>query len=393
MAIFVSMISLPIYLDNSATTQPDPRVVDVMLPYLYEHYGNAASLQHSLGWSASEGVNVAREQVAALIGAEPQEIVFTSGATESINLAIKGCMEAYHKKGNHIITIQTEHKAVLDTCEYLEKKGKLVTYLSVNEKGHIDLSELENAISPETVMIAIMYANNETGVIHNIQAIGNIAKKHKVIFFCDATQAIGKIPVHVLTDHIDMLSLSAHKIYGPKGVGALYVRRKNPRVVLTEQMNGGGHEQNRRSGTLNIPGIVGLGKACELAMQNLDSEMKRLQILRDKLEESILEKIDKTIVNGDTSMRLPHLSNISFTEPISNQLLGAFRSTLAVSAGSACTSASNEPSYVLMAMGLGEQRAKTAIRFSSGRFTTEEQIDYAIDFLVKTVPKLRLDNF
>ncbi|PZP48095.1 MAG: IscS subfamily cysteine desulfurase [Pseudopedobacter saltans] len=386
------MISLPIYLDNSATTPPDPLVVDAMLPYLYKHYGNAASLQHSYGWAASEAVNVAREQVAALIHAEPQEIVFTSGSTESINLAIKGCMEAYHRKGNHLITVSTEHKAVLDTCEHLEKQGVAVTYLSVDENGQIDLAALENAIRPETVMMAIMYANNETGIIQDIPAIGKIAKNNKVIFFCDATQAVGKVKVNVLEDNIDMLSLSAHKIYGPKGVGALYVRRKNPRVTLIEQMNGGGHERHMRSGTSNVPSIVGLGKACELAIQKMEEESLLLTKMRDQLEVAILENIGNTHVNG-IGLRLPHISNISFMEPISSQLLSAFRSTLAVSAGSACTSASNDPSYVLMAMGLGEQRAKSAIRFSLGRFTTKEEIDFAIQFLLQTIPSLRMEEF
>lgn len=376
-------------MDNSATTQPDPIVIEAMMPYWTQHYGNAASLQHSFGWVAAEAVNIAREQTAQLIGAEAQEIVFTSGATESINLAIKGCMDAYHRKGKHLITVTTEHKAVLDTCTYLEKRGAEVTYLAVDEKGNIDLDDLENTIRTDTVMIAVMYANNETGTIHDIRAIGAIAKKHKVLFFCDATQAVGKIPVNVLDDHIDLLSLSAHKIYGPKGVGALYVRRKNPRVTLAEQLNGGGHERAMRSGTLNIPGIVGLGKACELVKGNLYEEKNRLEKLRDKLEQSLFANIDNIFVNGNVDKRLSHLSNISFVQPISNQLLGAFQSTLAVSAGSACTSALNEPSYVLMAMGLGEQRAKSAIRFSLGRFTTEEEVDFVIGFLCKTISELR----
>lgn len=376
-------------MDNSATTQTDPLVVDAMLPYLTQYYGNAASLQHPFGWTAAEGVDIAREQVARLVGAEPQEIVFTSGATESVNLAVKGCMEAYHRKGRHLITVQTEHKAVLDTCAYLEKKGSEVTYLPVDGKGHIDIQALEAAIRPDTVMLAIMYANNETGTVHDIRTIGALAKKHKVVFFCDATQAVGKIPVDVQDDNIDLLALSAHKIYGPKGVGALYVRRKNPRVALMEQMNGGGHERAMRSGTLNVPGIVGLGKACGLAARHLEEEAERLQYLRDKLEQSLLEKIEGIYVNGDMYDRLPHISNISFMSPVSNQLLGAFQSSLAVSAGSACTSASNEPSYVLMAMGLGAQRAKSAIRFSLGRFTTEEEVDLAIGFIQKTVRALR----
>lgn len=383
------MISLPVYLDNCATTPPDPLVVDAMLPYLYNDYGNAASLQHAYGWTASEAVAIAREQVAGLIGSEAQEIIFTSGATESINLAIKGCADAYGSKGKHIITIQTEHKAVLDTCAYLEKKGMEITYLSVDEKGSIDLVDLEAAIRPDTILIAVMYANNETGTIHDIAAIGKIAKKHKVLFFCDGTQAVGKIPIDVLKDNIDMMALSAHKIYGPKGVGALYVRRKNPRVVLTEQMNGGGHERKMRSGTLNIPGIVGMGKACSLALQKLMKESFRLRYLRDKLEQTILSNIEGVLINGDQENRLPHISNISFIQPVSNQLLGAFRSSLAVSAGSACTSASNEPSYVLMAMGLGVQRAESAIRFSLGKFTTEEEIDFGIEFVCKTVSGMR----
>ncbi|MFT4203357.1 MAG: IscS subfamily cysteine desulfurase [Chitinophagaceae bacterium] len=386
------MISFPIYLDNSATTQPDPRVVEAMLPYLTSYYGNAASLQHAFGWEAAEAVDIAREQVAHLIAAEAQEIIFTSGATESANLAIKGCMEAYHRKGKHLVTVLTEHKAVLDTCAHLEKNGAEVTYLPVDQKGRIDLDALEAAIRPDTVMLAAMYANNETGTLHDTAAIGAIARKHKVIFFCDATQAVGKIAVNVLGDNIDMLSLSAHKIYGPKGVGALYVRRKNPRVALLEQINGGGHERGMRSGTLNVPGIVGLGKACDLALQNLGEESRQLAVLRDKLENALLAHIDDIYVNGDTEHRLPHISNISFMSPVSNQLLGAFRSSLAVSAGSACTSASNNPSYVLMAMGLGEQRAKSAIRFSLGRNTSEEEIDFAVEHVGKIIAELRIGD-
>ena len=381
---------LPIYLDNCASTQPDPLVIDAMMPYLYHLYGNAASLQHSFGWSASEAVKMAREQVAQLINAESQEIVFTSGATESINLAIKGSMDAYHAKGNHIITVQTEHKAVLDTCAHLEKKGYRITYLSVNEKGLINLNELEDSIIPETVLIAVMYANNETGVIQDIPSIGKIAKKNKVLFFCDATQAVGKIPVDVLKDEIDLLALSAHKIYGPKGVGALYIRRKNPRVTLVEQINGGGHERGLRSGTLNVPGIVGMGKACQLAQEKISKESIRLQYLRNKLENAILSQIKNARLNGDLVHRLPHITNISFMYPTSNQLLGAFRSSLAVSSGSACTSGTNDPSYVLMAMGLQAQRASSAIRFSLGRFITKEDIDYTINFLIQTLAELNV---
>lgn len=384
------MISFPIYMDNCATTRPDPLVVEAMLPYLTEYYGNAGSLQHAFGWAASEGVTIAREQVAALIGSEAQEIIFTSGATESINLALKGCMEAYYRKGKHLITVRTEHKAILDTCEHLEKKGVEVTYLSVNENGLIDLRELESAIRSDTVMVAIMYANNETGVLQDVKAIGEIAKKHKTIFFCDATQAVGKIPVNVLEDNIDLLALSAHKIYGPKGVGALYVRRKNPRVALIEQINGGGQERAMRSGTLNIPAIVGLGKACELAGQNMRAETIRLQRLRDKLESALLQQLENVYVNGDKDFRLSHVSNISFIGVTSNQLLSGFRSSLAVSAGSACTSGSLDPSYVLKAMGVGDERAKTTIRFSLGRFTTDEEVDFVIGFICQTVASLRM---
>lgn len=378
-----------IYLDNNATTPLDPRVLEVMMPYLTDQYGNAASVQHAFGWRAADAVDLAREQVAALIGSEKQEIIFTSGATESDNLAIKGIYEAYHKKGKHIITVKTEHKAVLDTCANLEKYGADITYLDVDKEGKIDLTQLENSIREDTILVAVMYANNETGVVQDIQAISEIAHSKKVIFFSDATQAVGKIPVKVLKDNVDMMALSGHKIYGPKGIGALYVRRRSPRVTLTEQINGGGHERGMRSGTLNVPAIAGLGRACELCMQEMAMEIKRIAALRDRLENTILVNIPDVVVNGDQRQRIPETTNISFLQPDSNQLLAAFKSDLAVSAGSACTSASNEPSYVLEAMGLGLPRAKSAIRFGLGRFTTEAEIDFTADFVIRTVRALR----
>jgi cysteine desulfurase len=382
------MISFPIYLDNNATTKLDPLVLEAMMPYLTENYGNAASVQHSYGWVADEAVKIARQEIATSINALPQEIVLTSGSTESDNLAIKGVWEAYRSKGNHIITVKTEHKAVLDTCAYVDKHGGEITYLDVDQNGQIDLNELRKSIKKETILIAIMYANNETGAIQPINEIGEIAHANNILFFCDATQAIGKINVDVQASNIDLMAMSAHKIHGPKGVGALFLRRRSPRVTILEQMNGGDHESGRRSGTLNVPGIVGMGKAFSLAMENLDNEIKRLEKLRDELELFIVQNVKKCHVNG-AKYRLPHVTNISFVEPNSNQLLAAFRSKLAVSAGSACTSAKNEPSYVLLAMGLGEQLANSVIRISLSRFTTQEEIDFAKEFIVKTVNELQ----
>ena len=382
------MLKFPIYLDHNATTPCDPRVVEAMIPFFTQHFGNAASRNHPFGWQAEEGVDYAREQVAKLIGADPKEIIFTSGATEGDNLAIKGIFDMYAAKGNHIITANTEHKAVLDTCKHIEKEGGEVTYLNVKPDGLIDLAELEAAIRPNTILIAIMYANNEIGTIHPVQEISKIARKHGVLFFSDATQAVGKVPVDVNKDGIDLLAFTAHKMYGPKGVGALYVRRKNPRVKVTAQMDGGGHERGMRSGTLNVPGIVGLGKACELCMLEMESEAKRLSALRDKLETALL-KLEEAYVNGSAEHRLPHVSNISFKYVEGEGLMMGFNKEIAVSSGSACTSASLEPSYVLKALGLGDDLAHSSLRFGLGRFTTEEQIDYTIEQVSNTVNKLR----
>jgi cysteine desulfurase len=382
------MMKLPIYLDNNATTPCDPRVVDAMIPYFTEHFGNAASRNHPFGWEAEEAVDYAREQVAKLIGADPKEIIFTSGATEGDNLGIKGIFDMYASKGNHIITTVTEHKAVLDTCKHIEKSGGEVTYLPVSREGLVDLEELEAAIRPSTILIAIMYANNETGTIMPVGEISAVAKKHGVLFFTDATQAVGKIPVNVQKDGIDLLTFSGHKMYGPKGVGALYVRRKNPRVKVTAQMDGGGHERGMRSGTLNVTGIVGFGKACELCMQEMESESVRLAVLRDKLESSLLQ-LEEAYVNGSKEHRLPHVANISFKYVEGEGLMMGFNKNIAVSSGSACTSASLEPSYVLKALGLGDDLAHSSLRFGLGRFTTEEQIDYTIKHVSETVLKLR----
>ena len=382
------MLKLPIYLDNNATTPMDPRVLEAMIPYFTEHFGNAASRNHPFGWEAEEAVDYAREQVAKLIGADPKEIIFTSGATEGDNLAIKGVYEMYASKGNHIITAVTEHKAVLDACKHIEKTGGEVTYLQVSEEGLIDLKELEAAIKPTTILIAIMYANNEVGVIQPVKEIAALAKKHGVLFFTDGTQAVGKIPVDVIKDGIDLMAFSAHKMYGPKGVGAIYVRRKNPRVKVTAQMDGGGHERGMRSGTLNVPGIVGLGKACELCRLEMAEDTARISKLRDKLEQG-LTKLEESYVNGSKEHRLPHVSNISFKYVEGEGLMMGFNKNIALSSGSACTSASLEPSYVLKALGLGDDLAHSSLRFGLGRFTTEEQIDYTIEHVTETVTKLR----
>ncbi|GAO41670.1 IscS subfamily cysteine desulfurase [Flavihumibacter petaseus] len=382
------MLKLPIYLDNNATTPADPRVVEAMIPYFTDNFGNAASRNHPFGWAAEEAVDYAREQVAKLIGADPKEIIFTSGATEGDNLAIKGVFDMYASKGNHIITCVTEHKAVLDTCKHIEKTGGEVTYLPVNNEGLIDLKELEAAIKPNTILIAIMYANNETGTVMPVREISAIAKKHGVLFFTDATQAAGKIPINVIKDGIDLLTFSGHKMYGPKGVGALYVRRKNPRVKVTAQMDGGGHERGMRSGTLNVPGIVGFGKAAELCNLEMEEEGKRLSKLRDKLEQALLQ-LEEAYVNGSVEHRLPHVANISFKYVEGEGLMMGFNKNIALSSGSACTSASLEPSYVLKALGLGDDLAHSSLRFGLGRFTTEDQIDYTIEQVAKTVNKLR----
>ncbi|MBD2722421.1 IscS subfamily cysteine desulfurase [Hymenobacter armeniacus] len=381
------MLKLPIYLDNNATTPLDPRVLEAMMPYLTDVFGNAASRNHPFGWAAEEAVDYSREQIAKLINCDPKEIIFTSGATESDNLGIKGVFEMYSQKGNHIITATTEHKAVLDTCKHIEKLGGKVTYLPVNEQGLISLEELEAAITPQTILVTIMYGNNETGTIQPIREIAKIAHSHGALFMTDGTQAVGKIPVDVIADGIDIMAFTAHKMYGPKGVGALYVRRKNPRVKVTAQMDGGGHERGMRSGTLNVPGIVGLGKACELAMQEMAADTARLSAMRDRLERELLT-LEESYVNGSREHRLPHVTNISFKYVEGEGLMMGVKD-LAVSSGSACTSASLEPSYVLKALGLSDDLAHSSLRFGLSRFTTDEQIDYAINHVKEAVTKLR----
>ncbi|WP_425276903.1 IscS subfamily cysteine desulfurase [Solitalea agri] len=381
------MLELPIYLDNNATTPMDPRVLEAMLPYFTNKFGNAASRNHSFGWVAEEAVDYARGQAAKIIGANEKEIIFTSGATESNNLAIKGVFEMYQQKGNHIITVVTEHKCVLDSAHHIEKIGGKVTFLQVKPDGLIDLKELEDAITDKTILISVMYANNEIGVIQPVREISAIARKHGVLFHTDATQAVGKIPVDVNADGIDLLSFTGHKLYGPKGCGALYVRRKNPRVKVTAQIDGGGHERGMRSGTLNVPGIVGFGKACEIAMEEMATESVRLAALRDKLEKGVTV-MEETYVNGNTENRLPHVSNVSFKYVEGEGLMMAMKD-LAVSSGSACTSASLEPSYVLKSLGLNDDLAHSSIRFGLGRFTTEEEVDYAIEVTKKAVTHLR----
>ncbi len=378
----------PIYLDNHATTPMDPRVLEAMLPYLGSRFGNAASRNHSFGWEAEEATELARQQVASLIGANKKEIVFTSGSTESNNLAIKGVAEMYAERGNHIITAATEHKAVLDTCKRLEKHGYKVTYLPLKPDGLVDLDQLREAITDKTILVSIMYANNEIGVIQPIKEIGAICKERGVLFHTDATQAVGKIPVDVIKDNIDLLSLSGHKMYGPKGVGALYVRRRSPRVQLTAQIDGGGHERGMRSGTLNVPGIVGLGKACELCQQEMEEEGKRLGRLRDKLMNRLMSELDEVYINGTMEHRLPNNLNISFAYVEGESLLMGIHD-IAVSSGSACTSATLEPSYVLKALGKGDDLAHSSIRFGLGRFTTEEEVDYAAESIIRIVKKLR----
>ena len=381
------MLKLPIYLDNNSTTPLDPRVLEAMMPYLTDVFGNAASRNHPFGWAAEEGVDYAREQIGKLINCDAKEIIFTSGATESDNLGIKGVFEMYSQKGNHVITATTEHKAILDTCKHLEKLGGRITYLPVDEKGLINLAELEAAMTPQTILVSIMYGNNETGTINNIREIARIAHSHGALFMTDGTQAVGKIPVDVIADGIDIMAFTAHKMYGPKGVGALYVRRKNPRVKVTSQMDGGGHERGMRSGTLNVPGIVGLGKACELARLEMAADTARLSVMRDRLERE-LTTMEETYVNGSIEHRLPHVTNISFKYVEGEGLMMGVKD-LAVSSGSACTSASLEPSYVLKALGLSDDLAHSSLRFGLSRFTTDEQIDYAIGHVKEAVTKLR----
>jgi cysteine desulfurase len=381
-------IKLPIYMDNHATTPVDPRVLETMLPYFTDRFGNAASRNHPFGWAAEEAVEIARAQIAKLIGASPKEIIFTSGATESDNLAIKGVAEMYREKGNHIITAVTEHKAVLDTCKRLEKYGYRVTYLPVMKDGLIDLDDLKRSIDDKTILVTIMAANNEIGVLQPVEEIGKICRERGVIFHTDAVQMIGKVPFDVNKLNVDIASITGHKIYGPKGVGALYVRRKNPRVQLSAIIDGGGHERGMRSGTLNVPGIVGLGKACEICMQDMESDTKRLTALRDRLKDKIMSRLDETYINGSMEHRLPHNLNISFAYVEGESLLMGIND-VAVSSGSACTSATLEPSYVLKALGTGDDLAHSSIRFGLGRFNTEAEVDYVADKLVDVVTRLR----
>jgi len=381
-------MKLPIYMDYHATTPMDPRVFETMKPYFMEIFGNSASRNHSFGWQAEEAVEKARKQIADLIGANPKEIVFTSGATESNNLALKGVAEMYAEKGNHIITAATEHKAILDTCKRLEKHGIRVTYLPVQTNGLVDLEMFKDAITDKTILVSIMYANNEIGVIQNMPEIGKIAKAKGVLVHSDATQAVGKVPVNVIKDNIDLMSLSGHKLYGPKGVGALYVRRKSPRVQITAQMDGGGHERGMRSGTLNVPGIVGLGEACAICQAEMPEESKRMAYLRDKLRNKLEAELDEVYINGTMDSRLPNNLNISFSYVEGESLLMGIND-IAVSSGSACTSATLEPSYVLKALGAGDDQAHSSIRFGLGRFNTEEQVDYVAAKVIDVVKKLR----
>jgi cysteine desulfurase len=381
-------MKLPIYMDYHATTPVDPRVLEAMTPYFTQHFGNAASRNHAFGWEAEEAVETARKQVADLIGANPKEVIFTSGATESNNLAIKGVAEMYREKGNHIITCVTEHKAVIDTCKKLEKQGSRVTYLPVQKDGRISLDDLRAAITPKTILITIMTANNEIGVLQPIAEIGAIAKEKGILFHTDAVQAAGKVPFNVNEAKVDLASMSAHKMYGPKGVGALFVRRRNPRVLLAEQISGGGHERGMRSGTLNVPGIVGLGKAAEIARAEMATESERLRMLRERLNAALHKNLDELYINGSMEHRLPHNLNVSFAYVEGESLLMGIND-VAVSSGSACTSASLEPSYVLKALGAGDDLAHSSIRFGLGRWTTEEEVDYVVEKLTSVVRRLR----
>ncbi len=380
----------PIYMDNQATTPVDPRVVEAMVPYLGEVYGNAASRNHAFGWAAEEAVDQGRSQIAELVGARPKEIIFTSGATESDNLAIKGVVEFYADKGNHIITAVTEHKAVLDTCKALERSNAAeVTYLPVDQYGRVDPDDVKNAIREKTILISLMYANNEIGTLHPIRAIGKLAKERGVLFHSDATQGVGKVPVNVDADGIDLMSMSAHKIYGPKGCGALYVRSRGPRVRLRAQVDGGGHERGMRSGTLNVAGIVGFGKACELCGQGLEGEAGRLLTLRQRLYDGLTSNLDELYLNGHPTERIPGNLNVSFSYVEGESFLMGLNREIALSSGSACTSASLEPSYVLKALGVGEELAHTSIRFGLGRFNTEEEVDYVVERVSEVVIRLR----
>ena len=380
----------PIYMDNQATTPVDPRVIEAMVPFLGEIYGNAASRNHAFGWAAEEAVDRGRSQIADLVGARPKEIIFTSGATESDNLAIKGVADFYADKGNHIITAVTEHKAVLDTCKALERSNIAeVTYLAVDKYGRVDVDDVENAIRDNTILISLMYANNEIGTLHPIRAIGKLAKERGILLHCDATQGVGKVPVNVDEDGIDLMSMSAHKMYGPKGCGALYVRSRGPRVRLRAQMDGGGHERGMRSGTLNVAGIVGFGKACELCGQELEAEAGRLIALRQRLHDGLTENLEEVYLNGHPTERIPGNLNLSFSYVEGESFLMGLNREIALSSGSACTSATLEPSYVLKALGVGEELAHTSIRFGLGRFNTEEDVDYVIRRVSEVVVRLR----
>jgi cysteine desulfurase len=382
-------MKFPIFLDNHSTTPMDPRVLEAMLPYFVEKFGNAASRNHAFGWAAEEAVETARKRIARLIKADPKEIVFTSGATESDNLALKGVLEMYKEKGNHIITSATEHRAVLDTAKSLEAKGlATVTYLPVDKQGMINPEDVRKALTEKTVLISVMLANNEIGTINPIQDIGKVAKERGVLFHCDATQGVGKIPVDVQAMGIDLMSFSAHKIYGPKGVGALYVRKKNPRVRIAAQIDGGGHERGMRSGTLPVPLIVGFGKACELCEQEMPAESARLATMRDRLQAGIMAALEESYLNGHPTNRLPGNLNISFAYVEGESLLMGMKE-IALSSGSACTSATLEPSYVLRALGVGTELAHSSIRFGLGRFNTDEEIDYTIKKVIEIVTKLR----
>lgn len=381
-------MKLPIYLDNHATTPMDPRVLNAMIPWFTEKFGNAASRNHAFGWEAEEAVENARKQIASLIGANSKEIIFTSGATESDNLAIKGVAQMYAEKGNHIITAASEHKAILDTCKHLEKEGCRVTYLPLKADGLIDLDMLRESITDQTILVSIMYANNEIGVLQPVAEIGKICRERGVLFHTDGVQAIGKIPVNVNTDNIDLMSITGHKLYGPKGAGALYVRRRSPRVQLTAQMDGGGHERGMRSGTLNVPGIVGLGEACAISQREMPEETARLRAMRDYLKDRLMTELDEVYINGSMEHRLPHNLNISFAYVEGESLLMGIND-IAVSSGSACTSATLEPSYVLKALGMGDDLAHSSIRFGIGRFNTQEEVEYTAGRVVEVVRKLR----
>jgi cysteine desulfurase len=381
-------MKLPIYFDYQATTPMDPRVLEAMLPFFTDEFGNAASRSHAFGWTAETAVENARAQIASLVHASPKEIVFTSGSTESINLALKGVAEMYTDRGKHIITSQVEHKAVLDTCKHLEKQGYEVTYLKPTKTGRITTEMVAGAMRPDTILVALMWANNEVGTLNPIREIGALCHAKNVLFFTDATQAVGKVPVDVEADHVDLLCLSGHKIYGPKGVGCLYVRRKNPRVRLVAQIDGGGHERGMRSGTLNVPGIVGLGKACELCETELEKDARHTSQLRDDFERRIFAALDHVHLNGDKEHRLPNNSNLSFNYVEGESLIMGVKD-VAVSSGSACTSASLEPSHVLRSMGVGDELAHSSIRFGFGRYTTKEQVDFAVDHVISAVKRLR----